>query len=206
LIAFWEFMFEDIEPIWLNKMEKVIRNSLKIRMENQKKKSLAWTQSHWWGRQKSEVIPISEKQQKNNKKTTEQTTKKQEDKDKDKEYNILLSKDNKEDKSSYGDVEINECLDLIKSYNNWIINGSTKKWRQYANHLITNLKKIDNVKNWKIKRQDVLKMILEVWKANDYYSTKTTSPELIYYNLSTLMEVCRKEFKKQQWQKTFTAL
>lgn len=124
-----------------------------------------------------------------------------------KENNLIsLSKDKEEEKSSYGDEEINECLEIIKSYNNGIINWSNQKWRQYSKHLISKLKKIENVKDWKIRRQDVLKMILEVWKENEYYSVKTTSPELIYYNLSTLMEVCRKQFKKQQWQKVLTAL
>ena len=121
-----------------------------------------------------------------------------------KENNISLSNDN-ESASTFWDEEINECMEIIKSYNNGIINGSDQKWRQYSKHLIWKLKKIENVQEWKIKRQEVLKMILEIWKNNEYYSTKTTSPELIYYNLSTLMEVCRKQYKKQQI-RTFTAL
>ena len=123
---------------------------------------------------------------------------------KEKENNISLSNDN-ESASTFWDEEINECMEIIKSYNNGIINGSDQKWRQYSKHLIWKLKKIENVQEWKIKRQEVLKMILEIWKNNEYYSTKTTSPELIYYNLSTLMEVCRKQYKKQQI-RTFTAL
>ena len=147
------------------------------------------------------------KQEQNLTKQEQTVPKDKKEKIKDKKENILtLSKDNEEEKSSYGDEEINECLEIIKSYNNWIINWSSQKWRQYSKHLITKLKKIDNVKDWKIKWQDVLRMILEIWKENEYYSVKTTSPELIYYNLSTLMEVCRKQFKKQQSQKTFTAL
>jgi hypothetical protein len=34
---------------------------------------------------------------------------------------ITLSKDNEEDKSSYGNEEINKCLELIKNYNNGLI-------------------------------------------------------------------------------------
>ena len=134
------------------------------------------------------------KQEQNLTKQEQTVPKDKKEKIKDKKENILtLSKDNEEEKSSYGDEEINECLEIIKSYNNWIINWSSQKWRQYSKHLITKLKKIDNVKDWKIKWQDVLRMILEIWKENEYYSVKTTSPELIYYNLSTLMEVCRKQ-------------
>ena len=74
MLAFIEYMFEDIEPTWLKKMEKVIRNSLKIRMDNQKKKSVAWTISRWGWRKKIEETPVdnytaktTQKQQKNNK-------------------------------------------------------------------------------------------------------------------------------------------
>lgn len=137
-------------------------------------------------------------------KETEKTEKWKIKNKKEKENNISLSNDN-ESASTFWDEEINECMEIIKSYNNGIINGSDQKWRQYSKHLIWKLKKIENVQEWKIKRQEVLKMILEIWKNNEYYSTKTTSPELIYYNLSTLMEVCRKQYKKQQI-KTFTAL
>ena len=93
-------------------------------------------------------------------------------------------------------------MNLIKQFNNWIINGSEKKWRQYANNLIKKLKTIDSVKNWKFKRQQILEMILNVCKDNEFHSSKITSPELIYYNLSTLMDVCRKEFKKQRQDST----
>ena len=87
LVAFVEYMFEDVEPVWLNKIEKVVRNSLKIRMENQKKKSDAWSQSHWGWRKKIKSNTSSELSSKNNTKTTEQTTKEQQDKD-------ILSNDN----------------------------------------------------------------------------------------------------------------
>ena len=155
----------------------------------------------WWRPKKSENK--REETEKNRKKANETEWKQNKNK-KEKENNISLSNDN-ESASTFWDEEINECMEIIKSYNNGIINGSDQKWRQYSKHLIWKLKKIENVQEWKIKRQEVLKMILEIWKNNEYYSTKTTSPELIYYNLSTLMEVCRKQYKKQQI-RTFTAL
>jgi hypothetical protein len=39
LVAFVEYMFEDIEPHDLNSMEQIIRNSLLERMDNWKQKS-----------------------------------------------------------------------------------------------------------------------------------------------------------------------
>jgi hypothetical protein len=89
-------------------------------------------------------------------------------------------------------------MDLIKSFNNGIINWSDKKWRQYSKNLILKLKKIDSVEKWKFTWQQILQMILNVCKNSEYHSTKITSPELIYYNLSTLMDVSRKEIRKQQ--------
>ena len=88
-IAFAEFMFEDVEPANLSEQEQVIFDSLRIRMENLKKKSLAWSKSHWWWRPQKKTVEnnnINEevktkKQQKNNKKTTQ----KQEEQDKEQE-------------------------------------------------------------------------------------------------------------------------
>lgn len=89
MIAFVEFMFEDIEPKNLTEHEQVIFDSLRIRMDNLKKKSNAWKQSHWWWRPKENnentEEETTEKQQKNNKKTTQQTTKKQEEQEQDQE-------------------------------------------------------------------------------------------------------------------------
>lgn len=137
LVAFVEYMFEDVEPVWLNKIEKVVRNSLKIRMENQKKKSDAWSQSHWGWRKKIKSNASSELGSKNNTKTTEQTTKKQQDKDILSNDNILREReeiwDNKlSHKESFDELYDNfywinkwadrtKCDKLIKNLlNNWV--------------------------------------------------------------------------------------
>ena len=74
LIAFVEYMFDDIDPEWLNEQEQVLFDSLRIRMDSQKKKSVAWSQSHWWWRPKKttddETEKTTKKQQKNNTETT----------------------------------------------------------------------------------------------------------------------------------------
>lgn len=78
LIAFVEFMFEDIEPQNLNEKEQSVFNSLRERMTNSKQKhdgnSKGWATSHWWWRKgkantKAQTInksKTSQKQLKNN--------------------------------------------------------------------------------------------------------------------------------------------
>lgn len=74
LIAFVEYMFDDVDPEWLNEQEQILFDSLRIRMDNQKKKSVAWSLSHWWWRPKKttddETEKTTKKQQKNNTETT----------------------------------------------------------------------------------------------------------------------------------------
>ena len=256
MIAFIEFMFEDIEPKWLSENEQILFDSLRVRMELQKARSDAWSSSHWGWRPKKttndESKETTKKQQKNNtsnnKKTTNETTnwttKKQEDKDKVKdkeednnkinisssseeesvawivEWEIVeensdlknLDWEEEKEKSSakkekeFWDEEINKCMAIIKSHNSWIINWSEKTWRKYCRNLILKLKSIEKVKQGNITREQVLEMILATAKENEFHSSKTTSPELIYYNLSTLLDVCRNEFKKQQGSITLHAL
>lgn len=157
MIAFVEYMFEDIEPTWLNWIEKVVRNSLKIRMENQKKKSDAWRQSHWGWRKKKESNSSSELDHENNTTnnktnntiTTEQTTKKQEVKDNN--TNVLLLEE-KENNKKKGYWEFKKCLLTEKEYEqvmkdywtrNWEVlinqvdNYCASKWKAYKNYLAT---------------------------------------------------------------------
>ena len=118
LIAFVEYLFEDIEPTWLNWIENVAFNSLKIRMENQKKKSYAGTQSHGGWRPRNNSWELDSKNNRtNNTKTTEQTTEettnitteKQEVKDK--------VKENKDNKLSLWEKEKTPSVnDLVIAY------------------------------------------------------------------------------------------
>lgn len=164
-LACAEYMFEDIEPTWLTEQEKVLFDSLRVRMDNQKKKANAGAKSHWWWRPRkttqTETKEQTEKQQKNNKKTTEQTTKKQEDKDivskdtilsrsisrsksisnnisisKDIETEIKISDDSKKD--GYWNELINQLIILIKDKCNelWIAYDKQKE-RQYWKLILT---------------------------------------------------------------------
>jgi len=110
---------------------------------------------------------------------------------------ITLSKDNEEDKSSYGNEEINKCLELIKNYNNGLIDWTKQNQRRFAKHLISKLKQLDSIKDWKYTWWDTLEIILKIISQNKYYSSKITSPEAIYRNLAILMQQCRNDFTKQ---------
>lgn len=103
----------------------------------------------------------------------------------------------KKEKEVYGNIEINEAMDLIKSYNNGIINGSDGKQRQFANHLIKKLKNLTSVQEGKFTWQATLEMIMKIISENEYHSAKIASPELIYRNLASLMQICKAEFQKQ---------
>lgn len=157
LIAFMEYMFEDIEPQWLNWIEKVAFNSLKIRMDNQKKKSYAWTQSSWWWRHRNTSSELDhENNTSNNTKTTDwttqATTEKQEDKDKDKE----IKENNKRKYLDYvylSDVEYEKISnrygervlkDYIERVDNWIWEKPNSKDRTNRNHYRTILNRIRN--------------------------------------------------------------
>lgn len=76
LTAFVEYMFENIEPEWLNSLEQTIFNSLRIRMDNQKQKANAWAKwwrkSRWWWRPKKQAEKQAEKQTKKQAKNKEE--------------------------------------------------------------------------------------------------------------------------------------
>ena len=110
---------------------------------------------------------------------------------------ITLSKDNEEDKSSYGNEEINKCLELIKNYNNGLIDWTKQNQRRFAKHLISKLNQLDSIKDWKYTWQDTLEIILKIISQNKYYSSKITSPEAIYRNLAVLMQQCKNDVAKQ---------
>lgn len=106
-------------------------------------------------------------------------------------------KEAKEEIKEYWNPEINECLEIIKKYNNGIVDWTQKSQRQFWKHLINKLKTVEGVENWKYSRQETLEIILKITSGNKFYVSKITSPENIYRNLWILMQAC-----KQEWAKT----
>jgi len=109
---------------------------------------------------------------------------------------ITLSND-KEAKPVYWDPDINECLEIIKEANNWILDWTVKNNRRYWKLLIWKIKKIKNVENDQFSWSDYLKSLLQIIWDNTYYSGKIAGPEKIYRDLATLQQVANKEFKKK---------
>ena len=112
LVAFVEYLFEWIEPTDLKWIENTIRKSLKIRMENQRKKAdswaIWWANSSWGGRKGK---ANSELKQKTSKKQAKQQTNEQ--------------TENKEDILSYDNIlsNISSYEDIYQNYywkNKWI--------------------------------------------------------------------------------------
>ena len=105
-----------------------------------------------------------------------------------------------EDKSSqeYWDRNVNLCLELIKKYNNGIIDWTIKNQRNFWKMLVDKLNKLDSVQDWRFTWDNTLEIILKIVSQNKYYSSKITSPEAIFRNLSLLMNVCKSDITKQQ--------
>lgn len=112
--------------------------------------------------------------------------------------NIILSDDTETKVSEYWNSEINQCLNLIKQYNGWLLDWTVKQSRQYAKLLIDKLNKLESIQSWKYSRSQTLEIILQVVSKNKYHSSKITSVESIYRNLAVLMQVCKNDISKTQ--------
>lgn len=125
LAAFVEYMFEDIEPQWLNSLEQTIWNSLVDRMNSWKAKCDAW--SKWWSNSKWGWRPTKSEENNNQETSRKQAENKQ--KTNEEQPSISISKSisisNKEE-----DKEINKedmCNKLHDEY--WF----EKFWNEYPN-------------------------------------------------------------------------
>lgn len=100
-------------------------------------------------------------------------------------------------KKIYWNPEINELLEIIKSFNNWIIDWTIKEQRQYWDNLLKKIKQIDKIKNLEYIRQDYIKAIFEIISKNSYHSHKITWPKKVFYELAWLIAICNQEYLKQ---------
>lgn len=122
--------------------------------------------------------------------------------------NIVLTKKTTEPKTTteikekkekkQPDPEVTECMEMVKNYNGGIIEWAEGQQRKYAKLLIDKIKKIESIQTGKTTWQEVLNLILSIISNNKYHSSKIASPEKIYYNITTLMQVCKQEGKTQQ--------
>jgi len=135
--------------------------------------------------------------------TVQQTDTNKNDKKKknDKQWKEINNKDNTivlEQAPTYWNKDINDVLEKIKMYNNWIVDWTVKEQRQYWKMLLTKINKIESVENWKYKPADLLEIILKIISKNEYHSHKIVWPKKIYYDLAWLMQVCKQEIQKEE--------
>ena len=116
----------------------------------------------------------------------------------------------------YWDSSINECLAIIKAANGNTIEGTQKSNRQFAGHLLSLLRKEENVITGSYTRQEVLATLLQVisQSADTFWLPKIASPEQIYRNLNKLKAFAKayvakiraeqiKEAEKKTWFTSF---
>lgn len=104
----------------------------------------------------------------------------------------------------YGNEEINLIISKIKEFNNGICDWTQENQRMFWKHLLNKLKDIQSVKDWKFTYLDILTTILTIISKNEYHGAKIAWPEILYRNLTALMQVCRQEIQKTNKNKTET--
>lgn len=114
-----------------------------------------------------------------------------------KQDNILVSKDTN---TSYWNNQINELVELVKGFNNWLVDWTVQEQRRYWKLLLQKLELIPSVKDKTHKWLDILKIILKIISENSFHCHKIVSIKQIYYNLAWLMQVCKQEsIKQNKW-------
>ena len=152
LVAFVEFMFEDIEPTDLKWLEKTVFESMRKRMENSKKihdgNSKGWSNSRWGWRPGNANWEL---EWENKSKTTQKQLKNNEEwsmKNEDIEENIkrkylecvyLTDREYNQAVEWYGERVIK---DYIERVNDWILEKPNSKDRKDRDHYKTILNRI----------------------------------------------------------------
>lgn len=208
---YWDEPTEDTSPI-----VKALFTQIKIPIDTWKNISKVNSENwkKWWRPKKDweNSQKANWKRNENENKTNE--NQKENEHESEKKQNIKYKKENIKDnkinnklklisesldsQEEYWNKEVNLCLDLVKKYNNWIINWADSKQRKYARNLIRKLNKLDSVVKGEYKRYEVLESILLLTNNDKYYATKTTSPELIFNNIWPLIKRCAELWKQNQ--------
>lgn len=97
-------------------------------------------------------------------------------------------------KESYWNPEINELLEIIKSYNDWMIAWTKTTQRNFWQHLLNKLNKHPKVQESKTSRKELIIAILEIISKNKYHCHKIDWPENIYRNFEALISICKTEY------------
>lgn len=161
-------------------------------MSEQKSEKMKWNKNavkNWEKQSKQTKTDRNRQKQKKQEEEVEEEVEKENN-------NLSISSDIDKEQSTYWNEEINNCLDLIRKFNWWIIDWTQKEQRRYWKNLIWKLKEIESVKNWDSTRQNVLQIILAIISKNPYHAQKIAWPKRIYYELWWLMQICKQEMAK----------
>lgn len=200
IIQYWIYW---IDEEWNDPIVEALFIQIKVMIDKWKEISIANSENwkKWWRPPKTKKTETKAKQ-----KPTETEHEAKKNNIEHRTYNneqinnnIILSDDTEsKDSVEYWNADVNECLNLIKKFNWWLIDWTVKNNRRYAKMLIDKLKKLDSIQNWKFTRNETLEIILTVISKNKYHASKITSSELIYRNLAVLMQACKTDFNKAQ--------
>ncbi len=111
---------------------------------------------------------------------------------------LLTEGEEKSPVKEYGSPEVNEILEIIKWFNDWICDWTIKKQRQFWKSLISKLKKINKVKNKEYTRSQYISWLLEVVSKSQYHRHKISWPEKIYYALAELVQIANETTKQEE--------
>ena len=198
-----------IKFIW-SKVKKQLETDNKKRAEELEKRSKAWIEGNKKRRgdrkssqviasatSGSQLIPVNDNDNVNDNENVNDN-----DNDNVKEIKLLTE----EVKPVYWNADVNECLEIIKSFNDWICDWSVKDQRRYSNHLINKIKKTNSVSSWKFTRNEYLQWVLAIVTKNKFHNSKMSWPRKIFENLSALQKIANtdfKEIKDKTYKKTF---
>ena len=192
---YWKY--EESEDVILEAMFVSFRTMIDRWKEIANANSENWKK--WWRPPKAKKSESKANEKRNESESKANESKKEnvkEKKENKKECNIILPDDTESKDSEYWNPDVNECLNLIKSFNWWLIDWTIKNNRRYAKMLIDKLNKLESIQEWKFTRNQTLEIILKVISKNKYHASKITSAELIYHNLAVLMQACKNDISK----------
>ena len=180
----------DANPFMLSAFEQIKVPLMKWRnkWKNAKKKS---------DEHENEIKSESNQNQNEIKSKSNDDKKKNKKENKNNNLNTLSSNEDNGASTEYGNSEINECLEIIKSFNGWMIDWTQKRNRIYWKNLIWKLKHSPPVQNW-FTWQNTLQAILQIVSNNKFHRSKITNPKSIYDNLTLLLQLCEQEWMQNQ--------
>jgi len=202
IIEYWLHGKESENPLIRSLMVQIkyaIDTWKQISLKNSENGKKGWRPKKSETQSKTSETETTESE-KNPKKANETEWKQKENKkeNKNKKLNTLSSiEDNGASTVDKKNPEIDECLNIIKSFNGWIIDWTQKRNRIYWKNLIWKLKQSPPVQNW-FTWQETLMAVLKIVSENKYHRSKITNPKNIYDNLTLLLQVCKEEWMQNQ--------